>query len=659
MNCSKCGTVNAPNSTFCVGCGQSLSINNTEQPVVAPVQPAPAASVEMPALAQPAAPVAPAAPVEMPAPAAPVAPVAPTPVVEPTPAAPVAPVQPAAPVVAPNPVAPTVEPAPVAPAPVAPAPAVPVQPVPAPAPVTPEVAPAPVAQPAQPVTPVTPVAPVQQPMPGQVAVPTAAPAKKPFNKKVLIIAIIAGIVLVAGVVAAILILNGGGAISEKEAAKLILDPKKPIKIEKDDKYGYISHKGKELITPKYDYADEFYGDYAVVGVENTDPETSSYIDYKYQIIDQKGKEQLKESVSFEPEFYGEYNIWVIDNVLYNSKLKAITKEDIEIDYIGAGYLEYTNYEQQKVGIMDYKGKSIWHTDNIYIDSEVGANIYDEKDLYAVVKTSNLDDKETWEVISLKKKKSIYTLETNNDDSLEVEDNGIVSIEDDDYDTHTWLYFKDGKLKYEIKDENIEEMIVYDYDNQILRLDYGYDYDEYEYVYKYYDVKEEKLTSEKPANTDDADEQENDLYELYYGFKTFESSDKYGLMAGDKILVPANYDDVEFLSAAPFVYMRDFKNQELVIFEKDDKMILYNVKNKKEVATFDSTYVSDSESSSFLKFSKEEDYDTVGYIVYNLISGKQMEFDEDAEISLRSNYIKVETDSSTIYYNTDLEKVYEE
>lgn len=612
MNCSKCGTVNAPNTAFCVGCGQSLNINNTPQPVVEPTPVAPAP-------VQPATPVAPAAPVapavpEMPAPtpAVPEMPATAQPVVEATPVAP-------APVVAPTPVAPA-EPAA--------APVVPTQPV--------------AAIPGQPVAPVAPT----------------APAKKPLNKKVLLIAIIAGVVLIAGIVAALLIFGGGSAASEKEIAKLILDPKKPIKIEKDDKYGYITSKGKELISPKYDYADEFYGDYAIVGVENTDPDTSSYIDYKYQIIDQKGKEQLKESVSFEPEFYGDYNIWVIDDVLYNSKLKPITKEDIEVDYIGAGYLTYQNYEQGKSGIMDYKGKSIWHSDKISISAEIEANIYDETDLYAVVNTSDLEDDETWEVLSLKKKKSIYTLETK-DDSLEIEENGIVAIEDDDYETHTWLYFKDGKLKYEIKDTEIEEMIVYDYDNQILRLDYGYDYDEYEQIYKYYDVKEEKLTTEKPANIDDAEEQENDLYELYYGFKTFESSDKYGLMAGDKILVPANYDDVEFLSSVPFVYMRDVKNQELVIFEKDDKMILYNVKNKKEIATFDSTYVSDSESSSFLKFSKTEDYDTVGYIVYNLITGEQMEFDEDADISLRSNYIKVENDSSTIYYNTDLEKVYEE
>lgn len=641
MNCSKCGTVNAPNAAFCVGCGQSLNISNTEQPVaqtapVAPAQPVAPAAPEMPSLAT-AQPIAEPAP-EAPAPVAPAPVVAPTPVVEP--AAPVAP----APAVAPT--QPVVEPTPV----------VPVQPT---QPATP-VAPVPVA-PAPAVAPVM-AQPEQQPvaaMPGQTVAPAPiAPAKKPINKKVLLIAVIAGVVLIAGIVAALLIFGGGSTVSEKEKAKLILDPKKPIRIEKDDKYGYISSKGKELISPKYDYADEFYGDYAIVGVENTDPETSSNIDYKYQIIDQKGKEQLKESVSFEPEFYDEYNIWIIDDVLYNSKLKPITKEDIEVDYIEAGYLTYQNFEQGKSGIMDYKGKSIWHSDKISISAEIEENIYDETDLYAVINTSDLEDDETWEVLSLKKKKSIYTLESK-DDSLEIEENGIVAIEDDDNETHTWLYFKDGKLKYEIKDYEIEEMIVYDYENQILRLDYGYDYDEFEYVYKYYDVKEEKLTTEKPANTDDAEEQENDLYELYYGFKTFESSDKYGLMAGDKILVPANYDDVEFLASVPFVYMRDVKNQELVIFEKDEKMILYNVKSKKEIATFDSTYVSDSEGSSFLKFSKEEDYDTVGYIVYNLITGEQMEFDEDADISLKSNYIIVETDSSTIYYNTDLEKVYEE
>ena len=132
------------------------------------------------------------------------------------------------------------------------------------------------------------------------------------------------------------------------------------------------------------------------------------------------------------------------------------------------------------------------------------------------------------------------------------------------------------------------------------------------------------------------------------------------MAGDKILVPSEYDDIEFLSIVPFTYMKEFKGKELVIFEKNDQMILYNVKAKKEIATFDAGYVTDSETSSFLKFSKkDDDYDTIGYIIYNLISGKQIEVSEDTEVSLRSNYVIVENDDKKVYYNTDLEKIYEE
>ena len=518
MNCNKCGTVNAPNATFCVGCGESLNVNNVQP--AAPVAPAPA-----PVAPAPVAPVQPAAP-EMPALATP----APAPAVQP--AVPEVPAAPASVAPAPAPVQPAVTEVPAAPAPVAPAPVAPeasvAQPAVAPTqPVAPAAPTEPVAQPGftqaapvapapgQPVMPAQPVAPVQ-PVPGA----KENPFKKLLSNKKVLIPIIALFVVIIGVVVFLLISGSGGKATEKDAAKLILDPKKPVMIEKDDKYGYITYKGKDLISSTYDYASEFYGGYAVVGMENTDSDTSSYADYKYQVINQKGKEQLEKEVLLEPEYYPEYGIWVIDSKLYNSKLKAVTKEDVSVSYLGAGYLSYTDFNKSKAGIMDYKGKSIWHTDEVGITADLEPNYYDEKDLYVVVHNYISDNNEKWELVSTKKKKVVYTLDSNNGDSLELEDNGIVTIEDDDYDTHTWMYFKDGKLKYELKDTELEELIVYDYENQILKLDYGYDYDEYEYVYKYYDVKNEKMLDEPPVEMDSEDDE--DLYELTYGFKKFES-----------------------------------------------------------------------------------------------------------------------------------------
>lgn len=682
MNCSKCGAPNAADASFCGICGNNLkeNLNPVEQtaaPAAVPVEqamemPAPAAQpapVEMPAPAQPVAEPASAEPV---APVAEPAPVAqPMPVVE-TPVVPAAPLQPEpvapAPVVEPTPVQPVpvapVEATPVAPvAPVQPAPVAPVVPATPVVPVEQSIAVAavqqPVAQVQQPVQPMQPaVDPMQAATQPAVVASTVAPVATSTspsknilsNKKVLIpiIAVAAVLLLVVGF---FVISNlGGGAGSEKSAVKILLDPKKPVLVEKSGKYGYVSTKGKVLIEPKYSEATEFYGKYAIVKVDDAE------YDYTYQIINQKGKEQLKEAVIGQPTYDPEFGTWVIDYRLYNSKLKPITKEGISVFEMSDGYYTYSNYDQGRSGIMNSKGKSLWDWKESSFYGDISESMYDEKDLYVAVKSFDEDEKEV--IVSLKKGKIVYELEDYDDYNIYAETNGIFTIKDEDsYDTKTWLYFKDGKLKYETSDSKIEDIEVYDDEKQILELYYGYN-DDYEREYKYYDVKAKEFVTDVDEKDDYDDDENLDLYELTYGFKPFESSDKYGIMAGDKILVSSTYDDVTFISYAPFLYMKEFKNKELVIFEKDDESILYDVKKNKEIQKFDATSVTTNETSSFIKLAKYDDYDLEGYIVYNLITGKMKEYDEDADLEFGSNFYKEKKGSKDIYYNTDLEQIYE-
>ena len=625
MNCNKCGTVNPEGTNFCVNCGNNLNSVATPTPVVPEVP-------ELPGLATPA-------PVEMPAKAAPSveptpvapAPVVPAPVAQAEPAAPAAPVveEPTGPLLepitqpqlAPNLLATQVLPTvtPEAPAPVPTAPVTPT-PVMEPTPVAPaQVAPTPVV-PAQPTT--APVAP-------QVA-PVAPTPKKGMNKKILIPII--AVAAVALIVVALLVvpkLFGGSGADELAKAKIVLDTDRPIPIEEDGKYGFISSKGKVIIEPKYESVGDFYGDYAVVAVESDD----DIWDYQYQVINQKGKEQLKEAVYLEPEYYPEYGIWVIDGKLYNEKLKQTSAEGEEIDYIGQGYLTYSNMDKNKSGIMTSSGKKIWSWDGWSIDASISENEYGDDDLYATV-NSYLDDEQEV-IVSLKKKKIVYELEDRENHNIMEEDNGIFEI----YNTNT----------YDSKDSKLEGIEIYDYEKQIIQLYYGYDED-----YKYYDAKKGKEVDKSTLEEKDEYEDE-DLYELKYGFKPFESSYKYGIISGDQILVQSKYEDVHFLEYNIFLYMKEVKNKELVLFETEKEMILMNVKNQKEIAKFDADYVGMYSSSSFLKFSHY--YETDKYVVYNLITGEQKEFDRDVEIELGSNYITVEDDDKITYYNTKLESIY--
>ena len=613
MNCNKCGTVNPEGTNFCVNCGNNLNSVATPTPVVPEVP-------ELPGLATPA-------PVEMPAQAAPAVeptPVAPAPVV-PAPVAQAEPAVPAAPVVE-EPTGPLLEPL--------------TQPQLAPNLLATQVLPT--------VTPEAPApAPVMEPV-APAPVPTAPVAptpKKGMNKKILIPII--AVAAVALIVVALLVVPkffGGSGADELAKAKIVLDTDRPIPIEEDGKYGFISSKGKVIIEPKYESVGDFYGDYAVVAVESDD----DIWDYQYQVINQKGKEQLKEAVYLEPEYYPEYGIWVIDGKLYNEKLKQTSAEGEEIDYIGQGYLTYSNMDKNKSGIMTSSGKKIWSWDGWSIDASISENEYGDDDLYATV-NSYLDDEQEV-IVSLKKKKIVYELEDRENHNIMEEDNGIFEIYNTNtYDTHTYLYFCNGKLAYESKDSKLEGIEIYDYEKQIIQLYYGYDED-----YKYYDAKKGKEVDKSTLEEKDEYEDE-DLYELKYGFKPFESSYKYGIISGDQILVQSKYEDVHFLEYNIFLYMKEVKNKELVLFETEKEMILMNVKNQKEIAKFDADYVGMYSSSSFLKFSHY--YETDKYIVYNLITGEQKEFDRDVEIELGSNYITVEDDDKITYYNTKLESIY--
>ena len=621
MNCNKCNTVNQAGTKFCVNCGNNLE--NVTTPVV-PETP------ELPGLANPttvaqtpaaSAPVAQTPAVDQTAPVE-----EPTgPLLEPITQPQLAPnllATQAMPVVTPNAATTTQN----------------IEPTPAQTsatPVAPNVAP-------------SPATPVQSVQPGK--------PKKGINKKVLI-PIIAVVLLVIVALVVLLIIKpfGGSTANELSSAKTILDPNRPIVIKEDGKYGFISSKGKQIIEPKYLEASNFYGDYAIVKIEVDDDELD-YFDYKYQIINQKGKEQLEEAVYLEPEYYSEYGIWVIDNELYDDNLKQISEEGDYIYYIGQGYLTYTNYEKNISGIMTHKGKSIWEWNDSSISASISQNEYDEKDLYASV--NSFSDTEREVVVSLKKKKIVYELEDPENNSIMEDKDGIFEVySTNNYDTHTRLYFYNGKLAYENKEKDLEDLELYDREKQILQLDYGYSYDD-GYTYKYYDVKNEKMLSEEPESNNSYDDE--DLNELKYGFKKFESSYKYGIMAGDKILLQSKYEDIDYLGYNIFLYMKEVKNKELVLVSGDEKFSIMNVKNQKEEASFDADYINigASNDSSFLKFEQYEDYyETSGYIVYNLITGKEKTFDKDADITLGSNYIKVEEDDKITYYNTKLESIY--
>ena len=93
----------------------------------------------------------------------------------------------------------------------------------------------------------------------------------------------------------------------------IFDSDQLIRVQKDDKYGYIDSDGNFVIEPIYDYATSFYGDYAITTITEDDKE-----DEVYQVIDKKGNVKATAISSLGIEYISDYNVWVINYQLYDN-----------------------------------------------------------------------------------------------------------------------------------------------------------------------------------------------------------------------------------------------------------------------------------------------------------------------------------------------------
>lgn len=452
-----------------------------------------------------------------------------------------------------------------------------------------------------------------------------------------------------------------GNSTKKEDLNSIFNPNKPIVINENGKYGYINSEGKIIIEPKYNDAGKFYGDYAVVSIDN--PNKNDYYKTVYQIIDKKGNVKLTSNTNSNPKYYSTYDVWVVDDVLYDSKFNRVLSKGITVNYIDYGYFAYSDTLKKESGIMTYKGKKVFKTSESSVYVNISGNEYNKDELYAVVSTYGDNEKEV--VVSLKTGDILFKSENAEDYYISAGENGVFYYYnhklDDGYKNGKFLFFINNKLAYQTS-EVVDEVTVYDYKNQLLKIDYGDDYEtlgKSKSIY-YYDVKNKKMLEQISSDLEleSLEDLELKLLEQNYGFKKYSSSYKYGLKSGKKIIVPCEYDDIEYLDLNVFNYMKS-NGKELVLLEKDKNTILYNLKNSKPITTFKATFTYNKDISTFIRLNVyAEDYSLKSFIIYNLLSGKSMEFDKSYDESIESNYITVSKDGKKIYYNTNFKKIYE-
>lgn len=407
---------------------------------------------------------------------------------------------------------------------------------------------------------------------------------------------------------------------------LTIDENALIIVKDDGKYGYINNNGKVIIKPQYEQASSFNGNYAVV----SDGE-------KYKLIDKKGKVKFEVDYASKIKYVSDYNVWIIEDTLYNSKLKRISKKGVTVTYEKYGILKWKNADKKTTGIMNYKGKVLYSTkleddssylsvSNVLTDVDNDINV---KNKYCLINISG----KKYAILNCNNGKSIYKMTEN---TINNTTGTIFEIVDKEKELVEKIIILKNKIVYrtDSKDSTIKNMNNY------------YIIDDDKYISK---TTGKKITK-KPSDLDE--DYDASSAELYLNYKKYQCENSYGIKKGNKVTVKCEWDRIKFFDIVTTRYLKS-KNKYYALAKKDDKYYLINIKNGKKIAEFNTDSISTYSTSMFITYKDSKENKKY---VYNLVTKKSKEFNTDSVISLYQNYFTIK-DDKTEYYNSKFKMIY--
>lgn len=464
------------------------------------------------------------------------------------------------------------------------------------------------------------------------------------NKKLILIigGIVGAIILVIAVIALFLVNSGS---SDKKIAAF--DPDPLIIIKKDGKYGYINSKGKVVLEPQYLSATLFKGDYAVVSIKNPKKE-NDYHDNVYQVIDKKGRVKAEAYYDSYIKYYDEHDIWIINEELYNGKLKKVTKDGLKVTYED-GYLRWFSKDKKTAGIMNLNGKVTYKytfkDGESYFGYERSNNTDNFKQRYC---RTNIDN-EKYGIVNCDTGKVIYDYSTK---YISDESYNIFSInEKSGYKFIEKMYIQNDEIIYKTENNNVR-LTGYNYKDGYIEI-YDSSVKDYNDRYSYVDLSNGKIVKDKTKIKKDPKMQDVKLddFESTTKYTKFSCDKGYGIMSGEKVVIPCEWKRIEYFDLSLYKYLES-KGKKYILAVKDDKTYLLNLKNGKQVAEFNSTSVQKHTGSIFLTYTEKNK----AYI-YNIVTGKSQKFDKKDNVGISSSYVVVKDGNKYIYYNSDFKKIY--
>ncbi len=452
------------------------------------------------------------------------------------------------------------------------------------------------------------------------------------------------IFIVIGLLVIAIIMFGGYKYFGNKNSKInvIFDDDALIRVKKDDLYGYIDSEGNFVIDPVYKDATRFQGGFAII---KTTAKVNGRDQEVYQLIDKKGNAKAQAKYSTDIEYISEYNIWVINDQLYNSTLKKISSDKVKVKYEKYGYLSWEDVEKKSAGIMNTSGK-VTYTYKYQNDEDYFALKPSNIDLtlterYCVININN----EKYGIVNCNTGKLIYDYTKN---FISSEDYNIFEISNHStWETINEIYIQNNKIAYQTNDKNIDLKYLL---GCIQIEDKNKNYSN---RYSYLDIKTGKISSTRPSSSNQI---LLDEWEILTGITKKSCSNGYGLVKGDKEILPCEWDNINYFGTSLYQYLTS-KNKNYVMANKDDKSYIVNLKNGKIVAEFDTSYIYDREDSTFIYY-KNSSKSEIAF--YNLITGKELkvEYTNDS-FGVNSNYITILDNNKRNYYNINLKLIYSE
>lgn len=404
--------------------------------------------------------------------------------------------------------------------------------------------------------------------------------------------------------------------------KYALEENRMVPVYKNGKYGFIDTNGNALTKVEYDYILDYNGEYAIVnkGRDNS-------------VLDKKGKVKFttKEDVRYDKTT----DYYILAGRLYNNKLRPISNKTDKVTSSGNGYFSFKNEDNTKGGVINRKGKVVY-TQELEEKESLKVYVIDTSDLNEYTYCAITRDNQIFSIINCDTGKVIKNYK---DEAIYAQGNNIFQIENIETKEVESIFIRNDKIAISSKDPSsmyfLESGYVQFKDNKTNKI-------------KYYNVQTGKTYNDEPFETTLAyrsDFEKNTNITRIFG------NNKYGLINDQKVLLPCEYDSLYFFPYDLYKFLKE-NGKNYVLGRAGKKSYIIDLNTKKRVKEFKTSerinYLIDS---TFIYYNEDNSIH-----VYNLLTEKENTYN-NATIEIYGNFIKVNTENNTTYYNRELNKIY--